>query len=79
MAKEDTGPNQIIIYKTPDGAKRVEVRFEDENVWLSQKLMAKLFDVNVPTINEHLSNIFKAKELEGNSTIRKFRIVKKEG
>jgi hypothetical protein len=73
------GPNQIIIYKTPDGVKRVEVRFEDENVWLSQKLMAELFDVNVPTINEHLSNIFKTGELDENSTIRKFRIVQKEG
>ena len=79
MAKEEKDQNQIIIYRTPDGAKRVEVRFEDENVWLSQKLMAALFDVNVPTVNEHLSNIFKTGELEENSTIRKFRIVQKEG
>ncbi len=79
MAEEREGKNQIIIYKTPDGARRVEVRLEDENIWLSQKLMAQLFDVNVPTINEHLSNIFKTGELEQNSTIRKFRIVQREG
>ena len=79
MAKEGMESNQIIIYKTPDGAKRVEVRLEDENVWLSQKLMAVFFGVGVPTINEHLSNIFKTRELEENSTIRKFRIVQKEG
>lgn len=56
-----------------------EVRFEDETIWLTQKLMAKLFDVSVPTVNEHLKNIFDSGELRENSTIRKFLIVQTEG
>ncbi|MEI6462295.1 MAG: virulence RhuM family protein [bacterium] len=57
----------------------IEVRVEDENVWLTQKLIGKLFNVNVRTINEHLINIFKIAELEKLPTIRKFRIVQNEG
>jgi len=77
MAKSPS-ENQIVIYETPDGKKRVEVRFENENVWLTQKLMAQLFEVTVPTVNEHLTNIFKTKELDKNSVIRKFRITAPE-
>lgn len=65
---------QIIIYEAENGKTRIEVRFENENVWLTQKLMAELFEVTVPTINEHLANIFKSGELDKNSVIRKFRI-----
>lgn len=66
--------SQIIFYQTEDGQTRVEVRFEHENVWLSQKLMAELFNVTIPTVNEHLSNIFKTGELIEDSVIRNFLI-----
>jgi len=70
---------EFLIFTTTNGQDTIEVKVEDETVWLTQKLIAKLFDVNVATINEHLKNIFKTNELEESSTIRKFLIVQKEG
>jgi len=70
---------EILIYSTPEGNGSVEVFFEEETFWLSQKKMAELFGVDVRTINEHLKNIFESGELEKESTIRNFRIVQKEG
>lgn len=69
----------IIFYATPEGAVKVEIRFEDETFWLSQKKMAELFGVEVQTINYHLKEVFKSGELEEEATIRKIRIVQKEG
>lgn len=66
--------SQIILYQTDDGKTRVEVRFEHENVWLSQKLMAELFGTTVANINIHLKNIFQSQELEQNSVIKEFLI-----
>ena len=57
----------------------IEMRYEDENIWLTQKMMAALYDVDVRTINEHIKNIYNDSELEENSTIRNFRIVQTEG
>ena len=57
----------------------IEMRYEDENIWLTQKMMAALYDVNVRTINEHIKKIYDDSELESISTIRKFRIVQTEG
>jgi hypothetical protein len=57
----------------------IEVKVEDETVWLTQKLIAELFDKSVPTINEHLKNIFASEELEENSVVRNFRITAKDG
>jgi len=71
--------SQIIIYKTEDGRTKIDVRFDGETVWLTQKLLAQLFQVTVPTINEHIKNIYKEAELKENATIRKFRIVQNEG
>ena len=71
--------SQLIIYQTDDGRTRIDARFEGETVWLTQKLMAELFEVTIPTINEHLKNIFETGELDENSVIRKFRIVQNEG
>jgi hypothetical protein len=71
--------NDILLYSTPDGGVRVDILYEDESFWLSQKKMAELFGVDVRTINEHLQNIYKVGELTADSTIRKFRIVQKEG
>ena len=62
-----------------DNPESMEVRYEDENIWLTQKMLATLYGVNVATINEHISNIYKDNELEKNSTIRNFLIVQKEG
>lgn len=77
--KKETKKPQIAIYQTLDDEQKIYVRIEDENVWLTQKLVAELFDVSVPTVNEHIKNIFNDNELNKNSTIRKFRIVQKEG
>lgn len=70
---------EFLIFTSQAGEDGIEVKFEDENVWLSQKMMSKLFDVQINTINEHLKNIFFSNELDENSTIRNFRIVQKEG
>ena len=70
---------EFLIFTSQSGEDGIEVRVQDENVWLTQKLIAKLFDVKIPTINEHLQNIFSSKELDKKSTIRKFLIVQKEG
>ena len=71
--------NQLIFYATPQGNVMVEVLFENETFWLSQKRMAELFGVDVRTVNEHLKNIFDTSELQKHSTIRKFRTVQQEG
>jgi hypothetical protein len=70
---------EFLIFTSQAGEGSIEVRVEDETVWLTQKLMAELFNVSVPTINEHLKNIFGAKELDENSVIRKFRITAADG
>ena len=69
----------IEIFQTEDGQIKFEVRLKDETVWLSQKLMAELFQKNIRTINEHIKNIYAEGELETGATIRKFRIVQTEG
>ena len=71
--------NNIVIYQTKDGQTDIDVRLENETVWLSQKQMAELFDKDVRTINEHITNVYTEGELEKVSTIRKFRIVQTEG
>jgi len=68
----DKQKSQIIIYQTEDGKTRVEVRFEHENVWLTQKLMAELFGTTKQNISLHLQNIFKGKELIQNSVVKDF-------
>lgn len=62
-----------------DQEDSIEMRYEDENIWLTQKLMAQLYDVDVRTINEHIKTIYSDRELEEGATIRKFRIVQTEG
>ncbi len=71
--------NQIAFYQSPDGSVNIEVLYAEENIWLTQKRMAELFDVTVPTINEHLANIFKSGELNKDSVIREFRITAADG
>ena len=79
MKKDNFQKGEIIIYKTSKNEVSLDVRLEEETVWLSQKQMAELFDKDVRTINEHSGNIYKEAELDQKSTIRKFRIVQKEG
>lgn len=62
-----------------DNANSIEMRYEDENIWLTQKMMSALYDVDVRTINDHIQKIFEDNELDESSTIRKFRIVQNEG
>lgn len=62
-----------------DQPESVELRYQDENIWLTQRLMAELYGVEVPTINEHIQKIYADRELEEEATIRNFRIVQTEG
>ena len=80
MPKESLPPTgEIILYPTEDGRTRVECRFSGETVWLTQALLAELYQKDVRTINEHLQNLFEEGELEPEATIRKFRTVRREG
>lgn len=76
---QETGEGEIILYTTPDGAAKVEVFFQEETFWLSQRRMAELFEVEVNTINYHLKEIYASGELQEPATIRKIRIVQNEG
>jgi hypothetical protein len=71
--------SELILYQTEDNRTRIEVRLENETVWLTQKLMAELFQKDVRTINEHIQNIFEERELSLDSVIRKFRITAADG
>ena len=70
---------EYLTYVASIGDQRdsIEMRYEDENIWLTQKMMATLYDVDVRTINEHIKKIYFDSELDENSTIRDFRIVQK--
>ena len=76
---EQPQKSELILYQAEDGKTRLEVRFEGETVWLSQKQLAELFQKDVRTINEHIKNIFEERELEADSVIRKFRITALDG
>jgi hypothetical protein len=76
---EATPPSDLILYQTEDGKTRIQCRFEDDNLWLTQAQIGELYQKDVKTINEHLLNIYEEKELAESSTIRKFRIVRMEG
>ncbi|MFH1562952.1 MAG: RhuM family protein [Nitrospirota bacterium] len=70
---------EIAIYQSKNGKTSLDVHLEQDTVWLTQKQMGTLFNKGVPTINEHIKNIYKEGELDRSSTIRNFRIVQKEG
>jgi len=71
--------SEFLLYKTPNGNVKVEVFVRDENLWLTQKKMAELFDVNIPAINKHLTNIYNEGELNKEATISNLEIVQNEG
>src|SRR5690606_8314146 len=69
----------ILIYQNPDGNIKIDVRLQEETVWLTQAQMGQLFGKDKRTISEHIGNIFTESELEKSSTVRKFRTVQTEG
>lgn len=79
MSEKDLSRSSLILYQTEDGRTRIQCRFENETVWLTQKLMAELFQKDVRTINEHIQNVFAEGELSPESVIRKFRITAADG
>lgn len=86
MARQTPAPirssaAEVLTYiaSTGDPQDNIEMRYEDENIWLTQKTMARLYDVSVPTINEHIKKIFSDSELQEDSVIRKFRITASDG
>ena len=70
--------NEIVVYQ-PDEVMRIDVRLEDQTVWLNQAQLSELFGVTVPTVNYHIKEIFATGELQAGATIRKILIVRKEG
>lgn len=72
-----SGAAEYLMYiaSTGESDAAMEVRYEDENIWLTQKMMALLYDVNIKTINYHIGRIYKDHELERGATIRKFQMV----
>ncbi len=79
MENDETPKSEIVLYQTEDGRTRIQCRFENETIWLTQKLMADLFQKDVRTINEHIQNVFAEAELAPDSVIRKFRITAADG
>lgn len=79
MPQELSPSSNFILYTTPEGDVKLRATIQDETIWLTQKMMSELFDVTIPTINEHIGNIYSSGELSEESTVRNFRIVQKEG
>ena len=79
MKKQNVIREEIEVYKTDRNELNIEVRVEDETIWLTQKQLSQLFQKDVRTINEHIKNVFKEGELEENSVIRKYRITANDG
>lgn len=71
--------SQLIIYQTEDGHTKLDVRFQDETVWLTQKLMAELFLTTTDNVSLHLKNIYAERELDEFSTTKDFSVVRQEG
>jgi len=71
--------NEILIYQNPDGKIKIDVRLENETVWLTQVQLCELFQKSKATISEHIKNVFEEGELDAGATVRKFRTVQNEG
>lgn len=76
---EENKTGEIVIYQTENGQTKIDVRFEDETVWLSQQQMAELYQTSRTNIVEHIKHIYEEEELDSDSTCRKFRQVQREG
>lgn len=75
----DLKPGELLLYQTEDGRTRIECRFEDETIWLTQKLMAELFQVTPQNIGMHLKAIYAEGELAEEATCKDFLQVRSEG
>jgi hypothetical protein len=71
--------SEFLIYQTENGESRVQVRLFERSVWLTQRMIADLYQKSINTVNEHIKNIYEEKELDPSTTIRKFRIVQSGG
>ena len=76
---EELNKGEIVIYTAADGSVSLDARLENDTIWLTQDLMARLFETTVPNINMHIKNIYEEEELEQERTIKDFLIVRKEG
>ena len=79
MTHKDETQSNILIYQNESGNIKVDVKFEDESIWLSQKQLAVVFGKSIKTINEHIINIFDDEELDKNAVIRNYRITASDG
>jgi hypothetical protein len=79
VADEPTPQSSIVLYQTEDGRTRVECRFENETIWLTQALIAELFQTTVANVNIHLKSIYEERELEQGATVKSYLIVRSEG
>lgn len=70
---------EIIIYQTEDGQTKIDVKFEDETVWLTQAQLCELYQTSKSNISEHIKHIFEESELEENAVVRKFRTTGNDG
>lgn len=76
---DKSGEGEIILYQTPEGSVRIEVLYEAETFWLSQRKIGELFGVEIPTINYHLKEICDSGELRTEATIRRILTIQTEG
>ncbi|MBV4554037.1 death-on-curing protein [Pseudomonas sp. SWRI102] len=79
MNTDNANTSQLIIYQSEDGRTRLDVRFVDETVWLTQALMGELFSTTPENVLMHLKNIFSEGELDQNATTKDFLVVRQEG
>ena len=75
----DNNQGEIVIYQTDDGDTKIDVRFVDETVWLTQAQLCELYQTSKSNVSEHIKNIFEEGELEENSVVRKFRTTASDG
>ena len=78
-SKESMPTGEVLLYQTEDGSTRIDVRLQDETLWLTQMQMSELFQKDKRTISEHIANVYEEGELSQDATVRNFRTVQKEG
>ena len=76
---DEANNSQLLIYQTEDGRIKLDVRFEGETVWLTQPMIADLFETTIPNVSMHLRNIFTEGELAPEATVKNFLTVRREG
>ncbi len=77
--QDEPKKGEIVVYQSEDGKVKLEVRLQDETVWLTQQLIAELFQTTIPNVSMHIRNIYEEGELNPEATIKKFLTVRREG